>query len=362
MGQHTAVPVGSPRTAVYVVTGGDTSYLRMALVSAASLDLHNPGMPLVFLTDGDPVAATLITKHLGPSVRILCPEGLPHGSNPVLSSRHIKTQLAKWVDAPFVFLDSDTLCVARLPDTPPPGRARSADAPRVRIGAVLDRNRGEPFHNDSAGWTRPLFEKMGWDYPTRIHVNSGVLFINTQEDALRLCEHWHRAWADQVARTGQFRDQPALNHVIDALGLPVAVLSARYNAMVAAAPHFAREASILHFFTRDGMPAKETLLHRFMLELEQTGHIDRTAMRSQLDAARREYVVENYGQAPEVEPEYVVFSWVTRALRRRDPEAAFLHARELVRVRHPGLRTLLAGLGLPLLSLLAWRVRRRDPV
>jgi len=362
MVQQTAVQTGSPRTAVYVVTGGDTVYLRMALVSATSLDLHNPGMPIVFLTDGDAGAAALITQHLGRAVRILSPEGLPPEDDPVLTSRHIKTQLARWVEAPFVFLDSDTLCVGSLPDSPPPSRARDGDAWGVSIGAVLDRNRGEPFHNDSAGWTAPLFDRMGWDHPTRIHVNSGVLFFNNQEDAARLCDHWHRAWSDQVARTGQLRDQPGLNHVIEALGLPVTVISLRYNAIVAAAPHLSRGASILHYFTRDGMPEEGTLLHRFLVSLEQKGRIDRADMLEQLNAARREYSVGDYGRNPEDHPEYVVFSWVTRALRRADHEAAFLHARELVRARHPGIRTLVAALALPLLAVLAWRVRHRDPV
>ncbi|CAN5739015.1 hypothetical protein BH23GEM11_BH23GEM11_18700 [soil metagenome] len=350
------------RTAVYVVTGGDSSYLRMALVSATSLNLHNPSMPILFLTDGDPGTAALITRHLGPKVRILCPDGLPPGDDPVLSSRHIKTQMAKWVEAPFLFLDSDTLCVSALPDRPALKDVWGLKNRDVKIGAVLDRNRGEPFHNDSAGWTKPLFEQMGWAHPTRIHVNSGVIFFNCRDEAARLCEHWHRAWSEQVARTGQLRDQPGLNHSIHALELPVTVLGVRYNAMVAAAPYFARGASILHFFTRDGMPAKGTLLHRFMLDLKRTGQIDREAMSEQISASRRRYTEKDYGQAPDVEPEYVVYSWVTRALRRGDHEAAFLHAKELVRMRHPGLRTVLAALGLPLLALLAWRIRRRDPV
>ncbi|MEM1107212.1 MAG: putative nucleotide-diphospho-sugar transferase [Planctomycetota bacterium] len=191
----------------------------------------------------------------------------PDYKNLLDQSRHIKTQMRLLVDGEFLFCDVDTLPVnifRRDLES-----CRSSD-----FAACRDRNFMRPYLY-SPRYHADMFETLGWAHPMPRYFNSGVIYWGDTAAAQDLCAAWHRDW-HKTRELGVSYDQPSLNRILNEHSdrYRLKTLPKCYNAMVDASPWLARKARILHFYTRNGMPRRNTVLFELINAYQATGAID----------------------------------------------------------------------------------------
>jgi len=176
------------------------------------------------------------------------------------------------VDAPFVFLDSDALVIAKIDE------AFFCETP---IAAALDLNSTFPYPH-SPEWIQPIYDHFGWAYPVKHYFNTGVVYWADTPETWRLSELWHERWQTVVGKFGTYQDQPSFNSAVADLGIQVKVLPTECNAMVEAHPRFAKGARIFHFFASkpSSVSRSKTLLGHLLNAYQLTKQIDWQAVES----------------------------------------------------------------------------------
>src|SRR5580704_8513167 len=162
-------------------TNGEPYYGDLLAVSAKAVRRLYPDARMTIVTDERSLDfARPLADRLAASVRSA---GTYRGDVRV-RSRFAKTQVRELIDGDFLYLDADTLPVARFDEL---------FACRAPLGAALDRNRTNPsgaFPADQAGY----FQRLGWPHPTPLYVNSGVVFWRDCPAARELGRSWHANW------------------------------------------------------------------------------------------------------------------------------------------------------------------------
>lgn len=262
-------PTPEPRTETsvcYVLTSdGESAYNAMLYISASALKRVEPDTRVILLTtEPSLIHIRRQLPGLDDVVEQIVPRELPADISPMKASRFLKTQMRRFVDGPFIYLDVDTLPVRPF--------VAHFELSRFDVLAAADLNAGFPYpyfpRRDSA-----TFASLGWACPTPNYVNSGVMGWSTSPAAHRLSEAWYAGW-QQTVELGVNVDQPSLNHAIDAGEARLGVLPKSCNAMVAASPWLARGAHVLHFYTAQGRPDENTVLAEILDGFERTGAID----------------------------------------------------------------------------------------
>lgn len=213
----------------------------MALVSALSLRISNPGCCIVVLCDELSAEGLRSNKHrlldqCDRLVSIKTPLG-----EPTYKNRWIKTQAIKFAPAPCLLLDTDTLVRGTLAEL----------APQVEhVGVVANHNSlipsGQLYAEDIAE-----LRKMEWPEPDAFkpYANGGFLFFQNTSEVAGWYELYHRLWLHGCKRTGRTRDQPALNTSLKMSGVRLTELQAKYNLQINVAKEGVDKALVWHFYS-----------------------------------------------------------------------------------------------------------------
>lgn len=335
---------------VWVVTGAPSApYYDYLAVSAASVSHVEPDVHMRVVTDNEE-AVRRVCSSLPPTneLEVVTPE-VPQSPDSVLRSRFLKIWAARSASRPTLYLDCDVVCT----------RPFVSDMAQIRspVAAALDRNRGDPWHNASDAWTRPLFEELGWAFPPARYCNAGVIRLAGDEKSRSFGEQWLGFWNQQVARTGEVRDQPSFNHALDVCDFEPRVLKLRFNAPVCAAPCFARDATFWHFYLGAAQENEERTLLLPRLARPKGSPTPPTPAQigSQIAEARRRRTPSDFVLDPGAYTAGLYSSWTIGAARVRDVDAVIRLAWERIRRAPLSPRTLL-------MILRAFRAWTRGPV
>lgn len=242
-----------------VATDGERRYVDLVAISALAVKRIHPGAKITVLTDDRslPIISSLLEPFaLAEKVRSV--GAYPAGAVGV-RSRFVKTQVRQFIDGDFLYLDADAIPVASF--------ARVFRCKEV-LCAAIDRSPLMPGGNGFPSWAEPAFERLGWPFPSKFYLNSGVVFWRDTSITRQLGRLWHENWLRFFRESNDFADQPAFNYCIDHLsGLFPRIMDDKFNARVGVAPEFARKAAIYHFYASGpgtpGSIAVNELLMRF---------------------------------------------------------------------------------------------------
>lgn len=269
-------------TICYVLTSsGDDIYAAMASISATAVRRLYPGAHIVLLCDEvtEPRLTQKNAAILSLTDRVVRVEtGI---DKPGLRSRFVKTSMRQIIDGDFVFLDADVVPVRGF-DAIASGRADVAAArDTFHVGQnewyswrlLLRHCRSHPGPAKSDG-IRGVYREMGWAFPTRLYLNTGVIFFRDTPAARRLGQRWHERWC-QASAAGHHMDQFAFNSSLDSLpDVKPRVLPYRYNAMVRFSPWFAHRAKLLHFHSMGSGPTEDTAMFALAQSVMTAGRLD----------------------------------------------------------------------------------------
>ena len=192
-------------------TNGEPHYLDLLAISAQAVKRLYPSAKITILTDDqswDSVESR--GRDLGASVR----SAGGYRGNARVRSRFVKTQARSIVEGDFLYLDADTLPVAKFDEL------WASAAP---ISAAIDRSRKYPF-GDFPTEQLPYFERLGWVPPTRFYLNAGVIFWRDCRAARDLGILWHQNWRKFFETVNNPLDQAAFNFSADSLGITPAIV------------------------------------------------------------------------------------------------------------------------------------------
>lgn len=233
---------------VYCLTShGDALYETMTRLSLASVRLTNPSARVEVLCDHLTFRSLRASKSfLLNEVDELISFTTPNGT-PAFRSRFVKTCARLIIDGPFLFLDSDTVV-------------------RKSLSKLLELNTDialAPNHSSDSFaeqiWERDqlLIDEMGW----KIHapyMNSGVIWYSDSPAARRVSKRWNELWRAHFEKTGNFRDQPALNCTLsNEVGVRVTTLGHDWNTQYKKNSDIAQRAKIWHSYSSAGSYQRE---------------------------------------------------------------------------------------------------------
>lgn len=225
--------------AAYVLTASaQDTYAAMTLVSALSLKITNPTVPVTLLCDHE--SADYIRtacRHLLDTVDALQVVDTPPG-DATFRNRWIKTRLGLILPGDVLFLDSDILVRGSL----------AAIAEQVKqFGAVHNHN-GATVAEQIWDEDRDNLRNIGWSDQFDHYLNGGVWMYRTCDRVKTFFQTWHDTWLQSVQSTGRLRDQPSFNRAIADTGLNLTVMPRRYNEQLAFQWDHSSNATIWHFY------------------------------------------------------------------------------------------------------------------
>lgn len=216
-------------------------YLEQMLLSIYSVKKHNPTFTVDVITSTE--TAPYIKKCKSPviaEINNITEISIPPFFSDVQKSRFIKTQLTKYVEDDFLYLDVDTIIIKNLNDI------NKINSP---IAAVADGNQYDTLEKkltfqielvNRCGWTKELLHKPWF--------NGGVLLVQNGDDAQTLFDCWHSNWLSSV-KHGVNQDQPALCRANQQMRQIIKHISSEWNCQLLSNGFFdVGKAKILHYF------------------------------------------------------------------------------------------------------------------
>lgn len=232
--------------AVFAITSqGNDFYTAMTRVAVASLRLSNPTMRLVVACDAESDLAMRrsrdpLIEEVDEWLVVETPPG-----NAGFRNRFVKTSLRATVSGPFLFLDSDIFV-----------RGDLSEIFQLDTDIAGARNHSrEAFAEQVWEQDRATLDAMGWEIGNEVYINGGVLFYNDTDGARRFGAEWHRRWIQSSRERGNYRDQPALNSSLHAVGPRLWVLDNKFNAQVKTNADTAIKACVWHFYSDSSVPS-----------------------------------------------------------------------------------------------------------
>lgn len=226
---------------LYVLVHSESGYyVEQTYVSMLSLRHITPNAYISLLVD-DTTAKIQNSLFLN-SIKELVNEykviSLEKKMPAVARSRFLKTSMRQHIDGDFLYIDSDTIW-----SSPVNEEDFKFDIMGVLDGHVLFSNNGAKEKNEQH------FHRMDCFPNSEYYINSGVLFSKNSDFSKLFFEKWHAKWTE-TSQSGIFVDQPALNHVINAMSTPDKfVLPGEYNAQISNSWNFFFKAKVIHYFT-----------------------------------------------------------------------------------------------------------------
>lgn len=227
---------------VYVYTGtGQTEYLNMLRISAASVRRHMPAVVVEAVTDAE-TGAFLQTQPFVHAQHIqIISADVPPSYSTVEKSRFLKTNLRRLVSGDFLYLDTDTIVCADISQT----------SPAASVSMVLDSHC--PFSEQENGGAELTARaaKVGISLAgcTR-YFNCGVILARDDEPARVLFRRWYETW-ERTRRPDMHHDQFSLNAVNGEMQL-IEELDGAWNCQLTSgyrAFSYLRDVKILHYLS-----------------------------------------------------------------------------------------------------------------
>lgn len=214
---------------------GPGAYLRMTAVSSLSVRAWDAKAHITLLTDDRSLGAlTPFRSRFDEVVVADAPD-----SDARVRSRYLKTAMRNLVSGDFLFLDGDTIVCGDLA----PLAKTAAD-----LAAVADQHRTTPALADVE---ERIYGACDWPRPSRVSLNSGVLYWRDTSAARETGTLWREKWEVCRKITGRHNDQQALNSALEEGSATCAELPAEYNAQVGLRPETAFGARVWHVFASD---------------------------------------------------------------------------------------------------------------
>lgn len=164
----------------------------------------------------------------------------------VYRSRLLKTQIPKFITAPFLYIDCDTVICDKLD-------AIEKELGLAATGGVLDGHCliEEHLHRDYF-LRRDKALGFGGTKALGYNINGGILYCSVDESAKKLFDAWEEAWIYSAYKKHDAHDQSALNEAINRTHLKVALLNGQWNCQVAhGGLQFLGGAKIIHYYSSE---------------------------------------------------------------------------------------------------------------
>lgn len=227
-----------------IVSETSDIFLEQLLVSVYSLRLHNPEAYVIAVMDKDTNKSLVgeraeCLKYIDETKVV----DVPNEYSNKMRSRFIKTQLRKYVEGDFLFIDSDTVVTCSLEEIDAI-KKQNAD-----IFMVLDE------HKTYSRFNSPYLDKLkhiGWDHLYKSfqpYYNSGVILMKDNEETRQFSESWYQNWLFECSK-GLFFDQPALFYtLVNNNNLRVEELSGEWNCQISRdCSDYISHSKIIHYF------------------------------------------------------------------------------------------------------------------
>jgi hypothetical protein len=262
-----------PQFCYALTTTGRDLFADMTYASAAFLRHTYPESEIVCLCDALSHRALEAARHpllelVDRAVAVETPDGPPGYRN-----RSVKTRMRQVLEGDFVYFDSDTLVVDRIDEL------LACQAP---VAGVVDEHHSSRSLRAMA-FDRVAFQLIGWQMPSRSHINGGVLVLRDREPTHRFARLWHEKWL-AWSRRGRHTDQQSLNSALADCGVDYEVLGSRFNAQVHVRPRLCLEpVAVWHFScshgSRNGMAIPRTMLDEAIARFRAEGCLSPAVIR-----------------------------------------------------------------------------------
>lgn len=185
------------------------------------------------------------------------------GENNAFTSRLIKTQLRKFVEGDYLYVDIDAVPVAEL---------SSVFSLDTDLAMAHDHN-VPPEKFIFYDYEREIFDKTGWPLPTR-YFNSGVMLVKDTQKVRDFFECWHGLW-QQNRKLGLHKDQPPMHEAIRQRNMKVHALGPEWNVLVGLQKGYGgKNPRVYHYSTIQFDTRKDTYFHEIVKNLKITGHLN----------------------------------------------------------------------------------------
>lgn len=172
---------------------------------------------------------------------------VPEEYSKTAKSRWIKTSMRKWIEGDFLYIDTDTVIVEKLPES----------ISDYDIAQVPDVN--SSFYDMSIrvrNYHVRLLERCGYEAWNEklLYFNGGVVWTKDTELSHKIFESWHQKWLDYFVNRGVVEDQPAINQTNRELNGVIQRLPDLYNVQVSGDPfpsRYVSNAIIIHYIHND---------------------------------------------------------------------------------------------------------------
>ena len=225
----------------YVLTDNEKlKFYNQMMVSISSLRYTGFSGKVYVLTDRD--TEKLLSARRGELEELsteIVAVNIDGNYSQMEKSRYIKTSMRRYITGDALYIDTDTIVAAPLPDN------ISDD----ELALVYNGNGLE--YETATNWHKKLFAKCGYDYPqNNIIFNGGVIWMRDTPSVHDAFEQWHASWQDTRAR-GVPYDQPSLNYLWQKNAITIHELDNRFNVQIGRiyfTPSFFMNACILHLY------------------------------------------------------------------------------------------------------------------
>ena len=229
---------------VYALTSTEEdNYLEQSLISVFSLRkiMSNVAVELIVDSMTDSTingSRSEILKFIDRKTVINAPKEY----NKVQTSRYLKTNLRKFVEGDFLFIDSDTIITDTLEEI---------DDFDGDLGAVLNLHVPLQFHTKmDEVKVRNRICQTGYHIESNIpYFNSGVIFVRDSEEARTFYEKWYTRWQIGLNKSKLTKDQPAMAAANAEMDYVIKEIGGEWNCQVLnnGLPYLYK-AKIIHYF------------------------------------------------------------------------------------------------------------------
>lgn len=236
-------------TVCYVLTDGKPLQVYSELmISVDSLLLNGKPDSVVLFTDKytvEEIGDILLKEMNARNIRVIIVD-VPEYFSQKERSRYIKTNLRKYITGDFLFIDTDTVIVRKLPEI-----ISCSDIAMVK---EFHLSRMDKTPEGFLQWDLEQYEKCNLQVDlSNCFFNSGVMWVKDNSKTLEFFDKWHECWLMTREREVT-NDQMALNYVNTYVYPLISPLSDLYNVQLVQARgqslplRFFGEAVIFHYF------------------------------------------------------------------------------------------------------------------
>lgn len=227
-----------------LIASNNTLFFQELWASAYSFRLHNPDCVIRVLCDKPTYDyITTFPKFLGLVDNIII-VSVPNEYSPKLRSRQIKTTVRKFVEGPYLFVDTDTICAEPLDDICQFLKYDVAAENEFHVPLFQSVFRHHVANYIKSAFGSNITEDDRW-------LNSGVMFVNDTPAAFDFYDCWHKNWEHSAFESGNPQDQPALLMTYREKKKIISALPGEYNCQVGLCVKYLAYAKIIHFLHFD---------------------------------------------------------------------------------------------------------------